>query len=53
MISFWREDIDQHHPRGDARERAAQMQRRVFLFLDLVPSGSSLLPDAMAVYRKS
>lgn len=55
MISFWRGDIDQHYPSGDAQERAAQMQREggVFLFLELVPRGSSLLLDAMAVYWKS
>lgn len=54
MISFWRGDTDQHYPSGDAQERAAQMQREggVFLFLELVPRGSSLLLDAMAVSWK-
>ena len=55
MISFWRGDTDQHYPSGDAQERAAQMQREggVFLFLELVPRGSSLLLEAMAVSWKS
>lgn len=55
MISFWSGDTDQLYPSGDAQERAAQMQREggVFLFLELVPRGSSLLLDVMAVSWKS